>query len=335
MQGATTLMTDYYTVLGLSRLAEEDEIAKAYRRYALAYNPQCHPQDPDLETLAKRFRAVCQAYTVLSNPRARAVYDLYGEEGVKHGGTGNQGIPGGMELDGIDPQVVFKRFFGVDSPFQVVANIDGVQNNQHDFFSEVAAQQKVAQKCPPMEVRLPISLEDAFYGAMRKVTWTASHYVAGSGEGGGRNGSVQLSTESFEVRVAKGAKTGDRFHIDGRGNTSPGFARGDVVVVLQLQPHDRFRREGNDLVVTEPIFLSDALCGTTLTVRTIDGRELRVLIDEIVHPKFRTRVAGEGMPRGSEPSAPRGDLVVECDTKFPSFLTLEQKMELRRILNAK
>lgn len=124
-------MADYYEILGISHQAENDEIAKAFRRYAMAYNPLCHQQSTDLEVLRHKFKRVAQAYTILSDPKIRAIYDLFGEDGVRHGGTGQQGIPGGLDIDAIDPQIVFKRFFGVDNPFQIVGNVDVVQNNQH------------------------------------------------------------------------------------------------------------------------------------------------------------------------------------------------------------
>lgn len=122
--------------------------------------------------------------------------------------------------------------------------------------------------------------------------------------------------------MRRGAKTNDRFVIADRGNSIPGCARGDVIVLLNLQPHHRFRRETNDLVITMPISLTEALCGTTITVKTMDDRQLSVLIDEIVHPQYRSRVMGEGLPVDDSVSTVRGDLIIECATQFPSFLTL-------------
>ncbi|KPI87428.1 putative heat shock protein-like protein [Leptomonas seymouri] len=324
-------MIDYYQFLGLNKQSGDDEVAKAYRRYALAYNPQCHPESTDLQTLQRNFRTAAQAYTVLSDPKVRAIYDIYGEEGVRHGGTGQQGVPGGVDLDNIDPNAVFKRFFGVDNPFQVMRSLDGVKENQHDFFSTVAGMPPPPPKCPPIEVRLPISLEDVFYGAMRRAVWTCTHACTLAPD------AVYTSTTDFyEVRVEKGAKTGDHFVVQGRGNSAPGFARGDVVVVVEVMPHSRFRREGDDLVTKSNISLSDALCGTKITVRTMEGRELSILVDEIVYPDYRTRIAGEGLPAPAGcGDAKRGDLVIEFNTTFPNFLTAEQKTELRRILEAK
>uniref|UniRef100_A0A0A9YXE3 Uncharacterized protein n=1 Tax=Lygus hesperus TaxID=30085 RepID=A0A0A9YXE3_LYGHE len=111
-----------------------------------------------MDDLRYKFRRVSHAYTVLSDPKIRAIYDVYGEEGVCHGGTGQQGIPGGLNFDNIDPLLVFKRFFGVDNPFQVIGNVDLTQNNQHVFFSVDAVKPRELPKCPPMYVKLPISL---------------------------------------------------------------------------------------------------------------------------------------------------------------------------------
>ncbi|ORC88280.1 putative heat shock protein-like protein [Trypanosoma theileri] len=318
-------MSNLYDVLGVLHEADDDAIAKAYRRQSMAFNPQCHPDHPDPKSLEKQFKHVSQAYVVLSNPKARGIYDLYGEEGVRHGGTGQQGIPGGIDLDAIDPYAVFRQFFGVDNPFQVIGNISGLRNNLHEFFSTTAVIPKTLAKVPSIEVQLPITLEDVFYGAVRRATWE-SRIV--------RQGQETVVPEYFDLRVPKGAHAGDKFIVDGKGDWKEGFARGDVVVTLQLLPHDRFRREGDDLVVVIPITLSEALCGVTLTVKTMEGSEITVLIDEIVHPKYRRRVAGHGLTRSEDPSNPRGDLIVECDTKFPGFLTLEQRSELRRILDA-
>lgn len=326
-------MIDYYQFLGLNRQSGDDDVAKAYRRYALAYNPQCHPDTTDQDTLQRNFKTAAQAYTVLSDPKKRAIYDIYGEEGVRHGGTGQQGVPGGIDLDCIDPNAVFTRFFGVDNPFQVVGNIDGVRGNHHDFFSTIAGMPPNPPKCPPLEVALPVTLEDVFFGAVRRAAWTATHTSAVPGT---PNAVVTTTQESYEVRVEKGAKTGDRFTVVGRGNTVPGCGRGDAVVVVTVVQHPRFRRDGDDLVTVANISLRDALCGTTVTVRTVEGRELSILIDEIVDPSYRTRIAGAGLPAHSGGGdAARGDLVIEFTTKFPSFLTAEQKTEIDRILSIK
>ena len=117
----------------------------------------------------------------------------------------------------------------------------------------------------------------------------------------------------------------------GKGNTKDGCVQGDVRVTVKTLPHASFVRHGDDLHVTVPISLADALCGVTVTVSTIEGRTLSLLIDEIVHPNFQKVLPGEGLAC-SGPGNKRGRLVVECATAFPAYLTAEQKSEIRRIL---
>lgn len=318
-------MSDYYTVLGISHQAEADAVAKAYRRSALTYNPECNPNHPDQRHLARQFRLVSQAYVVLSDPKIRAIYDQYGEDGVRHGGTGTVGVPGGLQIDAINPDAVFRRFFGVDNPFQVIGDINGVNNNQHTFYSNSAAVDHNPPQADAVQTKLRVTLEDVFLGSLRKVEWTNKSIAS--------TGVFTETPAEFEVCVPKGVRTGDSVTLKSKGNTQEGRSRGDVIVTFHVVDHDRYRREGDNLVVMAPITLSEALCGVTVTVTTIEGRSIPVLIDEIVHPKFRRTIPGEGLPLRDNVAA-RGDLVVECITQFPTYLTAEQKSELRRILDS-
>jgi DnaJ-class molecular chaperone len=320
-----THMSDYYTVLGISHQAESDAVAKAYRRSALTYNPECNPNHSDPRYLTRQFRLVSQAYVVLSNPKVRAIYDQFGEDGVRHGGTGTVGVPGGLDIDAINPDEVFRRFFGVDNPFQVIGDVSGVNNNQHSFYSADAAIDHNPPPAAAVRATLDITLEDVFLGATRVATWTNKSETTA--------GTLTETAAQSELSIPKGIKTGDFLTLKRKGNMKEGFSQGDVILSINVLPHDRFRREGDNLVVRAPISLSEALCGVTVTVTTIEGRQVPILIDEIVHPTYRRVIAGEGLPHYGQPGK-RGDLVVECVTQFPTYLTAEQKSELRRILDS-
>ena len=316
-------MADFYAILGLSHTAEADDIAKAYRRAALTYNPECNLEHPDRAELERRFKLISQAYVVLANPKARAVYDVYGEFGVLNGGTGKVGLPGGLQLDEVDPGAVFRRFFGVDNPFQVLGDISGIKNNQHQFFSASAATDKSPPQVGPVQVVLSVSLEDVFLGATRSVTWTRVHTTA--------RDETTTETVASEVTVPKGAADGTTLVLRGKGSTKHGMRAGDVFIRLESQNHAKYARKGDNLHIVVPISLVDALAGVSVAVVTIDGRELQVLIDEIVHPKYQKRLIGEGM---AKQDGGRGDLVVECDIQFPKYLSSEQKTEVKRILSS-
>ncbi|KAK2164520.1 hypothetical protein LSH36_62g00007 [Paralvinella palmiformis] len=108
---------DYYKTLGISKGANEDEIKKAYRKMALKY----HPDKNKSSGAEEKFKAIAEAYEVLSDPKKREIYDKYGEEGLKGGG----GMPGAQEGGGGnftytfhgDPHQTFKMFFGDQDPF--------------------------------------------------------------------------------------------------------------------------------------------------------------------------------------------------------------------------
>lgn len=317
---------DFYAVLGLGRDAQADAIAGAYRRSALATNPECNQDHPDPSALAKKFKQVSQAYVVLSDPHVRAIYDQYGEDGVRHGGTGNIGRPGGVDIDAVDPFLTFRRFFGVDSPFQVLGNMSGVQNNQHGFFSISAAKDKNPPKADPVRVTLPVTIEDVFHGNLRRVDWEVKHYTT-------RNEVTSSTMAFFEVAVPKGIRAGDQITLLGKGDTKDACSKGDVIVTFEMAPHQTYTRSVNDLVINIPITLEDALCGVKFTVPTLEGRTLPVQLDEVVTPSFRRVIKGEGLPLFGNPTV-RGDLIVLCPTIFPRYLSAEQKIEIRRILNS-
>jgi len=106
---------DYYTILGVSRGANDDELKKAYRKLALKY----HPDKNKAKGAEDKFKEIGEAYDVLSDPKKRQIYDQFGEEGLKRGG-GNAGDSGGMPngFDGFtysyhgDPRATFQQFFG-------------------------------------------------------------------------------------------------------------------------------------------------------------------------------------------------------------------------------
>lgn len=296
-------MADYYAILGISHAAESDEIAKAYRRAALTYNPECNPNSEDPPELARRFKLVSQAYTVLANPKTRAVYDAYAESGVRHGGAFDP--QGAVAVDEIDPAEVFRRFFGVDNPFQIIGDVSGLHSNQHHFYSEAAAAQAAAP-AKAIPVTVEVALEDVFTGKTKSVSFEADG-----------------SKHEAQVQLPRGVVDGSVVVLETAGHT--------LQVTVAVSAHERFTRQGNDLTVTVPIKLVEALTGTTVKVQLIDDRVMDVLLDEIVHPDFSLSLGGEGLPDVA--TGRRGDLIVKCSTQFPKYLSAEQRQELRRIFD--
>lgn len=313
-------MADFYAILGISHAAESDEIAKAYRRAALTFNPDCNPDATNVVELRRRFTLVSQAYVVLSNPKTRAIYDAYAESGVRHGGTFSHNE--GLDIDAIDPDTTFRQFFGVDNPFQIIGDATGLHSTQHHFYSEVAGSAATLPPAEPVMTSVVVSLEEAFGGTTTTASWTASNTTV--------RGDSEAVTASCDVTVPKGIQHGATIKIPGVGHKKEGHSQGPVHVRVEIAQHDRFTRDGDNLIVVVPITIADALTGCNVEVSTIDGRVLNVLIDEIVHPQFALTIAGQGMTRQA---GGRGDLIVRCSTQFPEYLSAEQKREVRRILS--
>ena len=113
-------------------------------------------------------------------------------------------------------------------------------------------------------------------------------------------------------------------HNNQEGDERPGEVPADLIFVLKEVPHARFKRQGNDLHYTANISLKQALTNAVIEVETLDGRKLRITMNEVVTPTSRQVVQGEGMPLQKDPSQ-RGDLVINFNIKFPRSLSQQQK----------
>ena len=105
----------------------------------------------------------------------------------------------------------------------------------------------------------------------------------------------------------------------------------DIVFVIDEKPHDIYKRDGHDLVLRHNVLLVDALAGTTLKLKTLDGRDLTLMLPHVVTPGFKVEVVNEGMPVARAPGM-KGNLRIRFDVTFPSRLTEEQRTGIRRIL---
>lgn len=103
--------------------------------------------------------------------------------------------------------------------------------------------------------------------------------------------------------------------------------------IIDEKPHSVFKRDGNDLVVTQKISLVEALTGYTAQITTLDGRTLTVPVNSVINPSYEEVVKGEGMPIPKEPSR-KGNLRIKFNIKFPTRLTSEQKTGIKRLLSS-
>ena len=138
--------------------------------------------------------------------------------------------------------------------------------------------------------------------------------------------------EILNINIKPGWKKGTKITFPEKGNEQPNVTPPDLVFVIDEKPHNTFTRDGNDLVVTKHITLVEALTGYTVNLTTLDGRNLTIPINNVMHPEYEEVVPREGMPISKEPTKKR-NLRIKFNVKFPTSLTLTQKGKINELLN--
>ncbi|WOK97260.1 hypothetical protein Cni_G05968 [Canna indica] len=349
---AEAMGVDYYKILGVDKGAKDDDLKKAYRKLAMRWHPDKNPNSKK-EAEAK-FKQISEAYEVLSDPQKRAVYDQYGEEGLKGqvpppgaGGPGGGASffsgggdgPTSFRFNPRSADDIFEEFFGFSSPFGGMGGSSGVRGGSRfhggmfgdDMFgsafggggegASMYAQQP--RKDAPIENRLPCSLEDLYKGTTKKMKISREIVDA--------SWKTMKVEEILTINIKPGWKKGTKITFPEKGNEAPNVIPADIVFIIDEKPHDVFTREGNDLIVTQKISLVEALTGYTVHLTTLDGRSLTIPVNSVINPGYEEVVPREGMPIPKDPSR-KGNLRIKFNIKFPTRLTSEQKSGIKALL---
>ncbi|XP_005922099.1 dnaJ homolog subfamily B member 13 [Haplochromis burtoni] len=314
------MSNDYYETLEINRNATDADIKKAYRRLALKFHPKRNREPGS----SQKFTQLGEAYDVLSDPRKKATYDKFGEEGLRGG------IPLEFASNGTwsskyvyhgNPDQTFKQFFGGDNPFA-----DFYTNDVPLQFGGLQPQVAKTQDSP-IERDLHLCLDDLFHGCTKKIK--ISRRVMNDD---GCTSSIKDKILSIDVKP--GWNEGTRITFPKEGDQGPNSIPADIVFIVRQKTHPLFVRHNNDLIYKAKITLEMALTGFSVDVQTLDGRLLSVLINDIVHPRYQKVLSGEGMPLSKNPSQ-RGNLIITFDLKFPETLSAERKYLIKQALSFK
>jgi molecular chaperone DnaJ len=344
---------DYYEVLGVARDASADQIKSAYRRLALKHHPDRNPGDREAE---ERFKEAAEAYAVLSDDGKRARYDRFGREGA-----------GGFGPEGFDPSVfgdfsdILGNLFGLGGGFGGRARRGGPEPGadlRYDLsigFEEAVFGATRKLEIPRLETCESCSGSGAAPGSQR----VACRTCAGRGEvrfaqgfftvartcpqchGEGRTisdpcpechgeGRVERR-KSLEVRIPAGVDGGARLRLTGEGEHGRrGGRTGDLYVVLDVEPHERYHREGAHVLTVEEIGYAQAALGAEVEVETLHGKE-KLSIPGGTRPGQHFKLKGKGIARLG--GSGKGDHVVEVAVRIPkpSELSDEQRALLARL----
>ncbi|CAI5465251.1 unnamed protein product [Closterium sp. Yama58-4] len=340
---------DYYDVLQVPNTASDDDLKKAYRKLAMKWHPD---KNPTCKTEAEaKFKEISEAYEVLSDGQKRAVYDQYGEEGLKgqvpRQGTPSQpgsshapssSTPNPPHVNKFNPRSaedIFAEFFGKNPFMSESSSFRGSKSGSSypgDHYGSPGQEPVVhghyvdpnspaPKKGAPVENRLVCSLEELYSGSTRKMK--ISRNIVDTA------GKITPVEEILTINVKPGWKKGTRITFPEKGNEQPGLVPADLVFVIEEKQHEFYKREGIDLLCTQKISIADALLDYTLNLTTLDGRQLSIPLNEVIYPGYEKVIPREGMP-GKE-LGKRGNLRIRFDVRFPTKLSAEQKMLLAQV----
>jgi DnaJ-class molecular chaperone len=264
-------LDDPYKTLGLSRDATADDIRKAYRKLAKTHHPDLNPGNKKAE---ETFKAVASANEILSDPVKRAKFDS-GEIDA----AGNE-TPRQPRYQDYAAGAAGRRYSTADAG----ASWGGDGEDIEDMFSQMFGARRAGARAQSQDERyaLQAAFIDAMVGATRRLTLPDGRVL--------------------DVKIPAGSQTGDTLRLRGQG---PGG--GDALIEITVTPHRFFTRDGNDIRVTLPVSLSEAVLGGTVDTPTPAGRvRLRIPPDSDTGTELRLR--GRGV--SALGATPAGDLYV-------------------------
>jgi|TARA_B100002003_G_scaffold18652_1_gene15417 molecular chaperone DnaJ len=345
---------DYYEVLQVAQGTDEQDIKSAYRKLALKYHPDRNPGDHAAE---EKFKEAAEAYSVLADPQKRGIYDRFGHAGLDASPSSSNIDPtvfSGFDdiLGGLGDIFGFGDVFGggrrrgpqrgADLRYDLEISFDdavaGTETTLQIPRDETcehcngsgAASGTQPETCPKCKGRGQIHYQQGFLTVAR---------TCGHCRGAGRvitkpcqvcQGRGQTSRErKLTVKIPAGIDTGQRLRISGEGEFGgQGAHPGDLYVVVHVNEHPFFIREGDNLYCEVPVDYPTMVLGGTIEVPTLNG-DAEITIPRATKSGTRFRLRGKGMPEvnGGRP----GDLFLAVQIGTPDKLTKEQRSLIEKL----
>ncbi len=350
-------MSDYYEILGIDKNATKDEIKSAFRKKARQYHPDVN-KAPDAEA---KFKELGKAYETLMDDNKRATYDRYGEDGLKDAGFNTSGpFDGGFG----DLNDIFESFFGGFGFSERATNPNGPQTgadlrlNIQISFEEAVFGVKKEVKISHLETCDECNGTGAEKGSVPETCSTCG----GTGRvqqvtntplgrfsqittcptcnGTGKinkkpckkcRGDGRLEVErTLTINIPAGVDNGSRIGLSGEGNCGKNGGRaGDLIVVIYVKEHEKFKRDGFDIYSVLNVTFPQAALGDTIEVDTLDGKKELEIPAGVEQDKI-LQLKGAGVPNLGN-SSRRGNHNFVVKIKTPQNLSQEEKQLYKKL----
>ena len=317
---------DYYKTLGVSKNATQDEIKKAYRKLAVKYHPDTHPDDKEAEN---RFKEINEAYEVLKDPEKRKKYDQLGAnwkqyEQAGYGGGQGAGF-GGFDFSQFGGRGAGGRSYQFEGD---LGDIFGEGGGFSDFFNMFfgggmgnASSQgfegfgggRSARRGQDLQAEMELSVYEAYQGTSRM---------------------LNVDGQKLRINTKPGAYDGQELRIKGKGGRSPsGGENGDIYIKIKILPDQEYRVDGYNIIKEVLVELYTAVLGGKISVNTLAGT-INVNIPKGTQPGKMLRLRGKGMPVYGK-SGQYGDLLLKLKIEIPENLSEEEEKLFKKLKEKK
>ena len=338
---------DYYEVLGVDKNASEAEIKSAFRKLAKKYHPDVS-KEPDAES---KFKEAQEAYAVLSDTQKRNQYDQFGHSAFQNGASG----AGGFDFGDFDFSDIFGDLFGggfgfgssrksanrarrgsdllkyIDLTFEeaVFGCKKDIKLDVHEDCPECNGLGGHGKKtCPTCNGSGVETVEQrTMFGIFQ--SRTTCHTCGGTGSSFDKKcnkchatGKVKVN-KTLEVKIPEGVDTGNRLRLPGKGEAGiNGGPNGDVYLEFNVKSHPLFERDEDDIYITLPLTITEAVLGCKKEIPTIYGN-VKLSIPSGSSTGDKHRLKGKGISNVNNHI--KGDMYVILDIIIPNKLSKEQK----------
>ena len=340
-----TQKRDYYNILNVNRDADADEIKKAYRKLAIQFHPDKNPGNKEAEN---KFKEATEAYEVLRTPEKRQIYDRFGHAGLEGGGSNFGGA--GVNLDEVFEDVLGEFWSAFGGGRQTSKRGRDLQYNLEVSLEDVIHGKAVTidmprvescstcegsgakpgtrpATCPQCHGRGQISQSHGFFTMSRTCPSCRGEgrviqepCLSCNGKGLVRN------TAELKLNIEKGVYTGFRYHLRGEGEVGVnGASPGDLYVIINVAPHQRFQRHDSDLMTSARISFVQAALGGKIKVDGITGAETLDIPPGTQHGA-QLRIPNKGIPHYRRSHS--GDLIVSIEIETPKNLNAVEREKL-------